>query len=112
GIFALSYSRHIVVFFLALLAIEMALNRLSARLQAAVVAARPEFAGQWLTGVMLLGAASGPPLNGFMISIGLESAFLWIWVPSALGPLVWRHWSTSRTNIVQPLREEDAATAK
>ena len=104
AIFALSFSRHIVVFFLALLAIEMALNKLSARLQAAVVAARPEFAGQWLTGVMLLGAASGPPLNGFMISKGLEGAFVWISVLSALGPLVWRLWSTSRGNMVGPLR--------
>jgi len=112
AIIALSYSRHIEVFFLALLAIEMALNKLSARLQAAVVAARPEFAGQWLTGVMLLGAASGPPLNGFMISIGLEGAFVWIAVLSALGPLVWRLWSASRANMVGPLREEDVATTK
>jgi hypothetical protein len=112
AIFTVSYSRYIVVFFLALLAIEMALNKLSARLQAAVVAARPEFTGQWLTGVMLLGAASGPPLNGFLISIGLERAFVWICVLSALGPLVWRLWSASRANMVEPLGEEDIATAK
>src|SRR5262249_34389295 len=66
AIVALFFSRHIVVFFLALLVIEMALNKLSARLQAAVVAARPETSGRWLTAIMLLGAASGPPLNGLM----------------------------------------------
>src|SRR5262249_32035872 len=72
AIVALFYSKHIMVFFLALLAIEMSLNKLSARLQAAVVVVWPEFTGRWLTGIMLLGAASGPPLNGMMISVGLD----------------------------------------
>jgi hypothetical protein len=104
AIIALFYSKHIVVFFLALLAIEMALNRLSARLQAAVVAARPKFAGRWLTGIMLLGAASGPPLNGFMISIGLDGAFVLICVFSALGPLLWQQWSVYRVDMVESVR--------
>jgi hypothetical protein len=110
AIVVLSYSRDIVVFFLALLALELALNKLSARLQAAVVAARPEFAGRWLTAVMLLGAASGPPLNGFMISMGLEGGFVLICVLSAFGPLLWQRWSGSSVGPVVTLGE-DAATA-
>jgi len=104
AIVALFYSRHVLIFFLALLAIEMALNKLSARLQAAVVAAWPEFAGRWLTGVMLLGAASGPPLNGFMISIGLDEAFVVICVLSAVGPLAWHQWSICRASMVETVR--------
>jgi hypothetical protein len=104
AIVVLFYGSHVVVFFLALLAIEMAFNKLSARLQAAVVAARPEFTGRWLTGIMLLGAASGPPLNGFMISIGLDGAFVLICVFSALGPLLWQQWSAYRVYMVESLR--------
>jgi hypothetical protein len=102
AILSLSYCRNIAVFFLALLVMEMALNKLSARLQAAVVAARPEFAGRWLTGVMLLGAATGPPLNGFMISVGFDGLFVLICVISAFGPLLWQQWggSTSSRNTV------------
>jgi len=111
AIVALSYSRDVVVFFLALLAIEMALNKLSARLQAAVVAARPESTGQWLTGVMLLGAACGPPLNGFMISIGLGGGFVLISVLSALGPLLWQLWNASSANMVESIREEVASAS-
>jgi hypothetical protein len=83
------YSRDIIVFFLGLLIFEITLNNLSARLQSAVVAARPELTGPWLTGVILLGAAAGPPLNGLAISFGLEGAFILISVLSALGPLLW-----------------------
>lgn len=104
AILVLFYSRHIVVFFLALLAIEIALNKLSGRLQAAVVVAWPEFAGRWLTGIMLLGAASGPPLNGFMISIGMEGAFVVICVLSALGPVLWQQWRIYAVNIVETVR--------
>jgi len=100
AIVTIFYSRHGVIFFLALLAIEMALNKLSARLQAAVVAAWPEFIGRWLTAIVLLGAASGPPLNGFMISIGLDRAFVLICVLTALGPLFWQQWSIYRVNMV------------
>jgi hypothetical protein len=86
----ISYTLSIVVFFVALLVFEVTLNTLSARLQAAVVAARPQFAGQWLTGVILLGAATGPPLNGLAISSGLAGIFLVISLLSALAPLIWR----------------------
>jgi hypothetical protein len=110
AVVALAYTREMAVFFLALLAKELALNKLSARLQSAVVALRPEFAGRWLTGVMLLGAASGPPLNGLMISIGLGDAFVAVCVLSALGPLLWQRWSASRARMVKTPRE-DVATA-
>jgi hypothetical protein len=105
AIVALSYSRDIVVFFLGLLAMEMALNKLSARLQAAIVAVRPESTGRWLTGVMLLGAACGPPLNGFMISIGLEGVFILIAVLSALGPLLWQILYASTASMMESNRE-------
>jgi hypothetical protein len=85
-----SYTLSIVVFFVALLVFEITLNALSAGLQAAVVAARPQFAGQWLTGVILLGAATGPPLNGLAISSGLAGIFLVISLLSALAPIIWR----------------------
>jgi hypothetical protein len=101
AIVALFYTRHVAVFFLSLLAIEMALNKLSARLQAAVVVAGPEFTGRWLTAVMLLGAASGPPLNGLMISIGLDEVFVVICVLSALAPLLWRQWRIHRVNTIE-----------
>jgi len=101
AIVALFYSRDMVILFVALLAIEMALNKLSARLQAVVVTAWPEFGGRWLTGIMLLGAASGPPLNGFMISIELDGAFVLICAISALGPLLWQQWNIYRMNTVE-----------
>jgi hypothetical protein len=104
AIVALFYSRHVAVFFVALLAIEMALNNLSARLQAAVVAAWPEFGGRWLTGIMLLGAASGPPLNGFAIGIGWEGAFVLICILSSLGPLFWQQWRSHSDNAVEIAR--------
>jgi hypothetical protein len=87
-----------------LLAIEMALNKLSARLQASVVAAWPEFGGRWLTGIMLLGAASGPPLNGFAIGIGLDGAFVLICILSALCPLLWQQWRSHNVNVVETAR--------
>jgi hypothetical protein len=90
-----SYTLSIVVFFMALLVFEITLNALSARLQAAVVAARPQFAGQWLTGVILLGAATGPPLNGLAISSGLAGIFLVISLLSALAPIIWRQFDAS-----------------
>jgi len=46
-------------FFLGLLALEIAFNLLSARLQARVSDMAPTFAGQWLVATMLLGAAVG-----------------------------------------------------
>jgi hypothetical protein len=103
AIVALYYCKHIAVFFLGLLAMEIALNRLSARLQAAVVAARSERAGRWLTGIMLLGAASGPPLTGFMISIGLDWAFVLGCVISGLGPLLWQQWCARNENVAGSL---------
>ena len=90
----ISYTLSIAVFFVALFLFEVALNTLSARLQAAVVAARPQFAGQWLTGVILLGAATGPPLNGLAISSGFASIFLVISLLSALAPIVWHQLNT------------------
>jgi len=95
AILAVSYTSSIVVFCVALLVFEITLNTLSARLQAAVVAARPQFAGQWLTGVILLGAATGPPLNGLVISSGLAGIFLVISLLSALAPIAWRQFDAS-----------------
>ena len=90
AILVVSQSRNVIVFFSGLLIFEIAFNNLSARLQAAVVAARPQFADRWLTGVILLGAAVGPPLNGLAISLGLDNVFVLISVLSALGPVLWQ----------------------
>ena len=53
GILTVFFSLSVAVFFLGLVLYEITLNTLSARLQSAVVAARPQFAGPWLTGVNL-----------------------------------------------------------
>jgi hypothetical protein len=111
AIVALAYSRDTVVFFSAFLMLEVSLNKLSARLQAAVVAARPDFSGPWLTGVMLLGAASGPPLNGLMISRGLEAGFVAVAVLSALAPLLWLRLSGSSARPVERLGKDLAPSS-
>ena len=99
GILTVFFSRSVAVFFLGLVLYEITLNTLSARLQSAVVAARPQFAGPWLTGVILLGAAIGPPLNGLAIGMGLQSAFILVSVLAALGPLLWQQCDRSAAQV-------------
>jgi hypothetical protein len=78
-----------VVFFLGLFGFEIGLNLLSARLQAALASVAPQFAGQWLTGTVLLGAALGPPLNGVALERDFGIYFLAFAVLSAFLPVLW-----------------------
>lgn len=94
SILVISMTRNPLVFFLGLFGLEIALNLLSARLQAAVALAAPRFAGRWLTGTVLLGAAVGPPLHGAALSFGTQAYFLAFAGLSAFLPFLW--WKGSR----------------
>lgn len=74
-------------FFLGLLALEIAFNLLSARLQAKVSDMAPTFAGQWLVATMLLGAAVGPAGQGAALAMDADAAFLLFAMVSALLPI-------------------------
>lgn len=84
-----SNAREPIVFFLSLLIIEITFNTLSARFQAHFAEANRAFAGQWLTGTILLGAACGPPLFGAAIGADLTIYFLSLAMASALIPAIW-----------------------
>ena len=74
-------------FFLGLLALEIAFNLLSARLQARVSDMAPTFAGQWLVATMLLGAAVGPAVHGAALAMDADAAFMLFAMASALLPI-------------------------
>jgi hypothetical protein len=74
-------------FFLGLLALEIAFNLLSARLQARVSDMAPTFAGQWLVATMLLGAAVGPAVHGAALAMDADAAFTLLAMASALLPI-------------------------
>lgn len=77
------------LFLVAMLLWELGLNILSARLQAAVVRDNPASAGAWLTGAVLLGAATGPMLNAMAIEGGVAQAFVVYACLSAILPFAW-----------------------
>jgi hypothetical protein len=85
-----------LVLFAALLTFEFMINSLSARLQGAVTASQAELTGQWLTGAILFGAATGPILNGVAISWRLEPLFVCISAMSALVPFAFAISAQSR----------------
>lgn len=89
GIYLMSSANTVVTFFIGFLLWEVALNLVSARLQGLVVAANPMVAGAWITGAMLLGAATGPVVHGAMIAWGAELTFLSYSALSGLFPLMW-----------------------
>lgn len=95
GIVAMTYSEAVVLFFVGFLIWELALNLLSARLQGLVVAASPGHAGAWITGAILLGAATGPIAHGAAIGLGVGWVFLTYAAIAALLPFLWA-WSSSR----------------
>ena len=101
GIVAVYFSRSVTAFFLGLVLFEITFNTLSARLQAAVVTERPQFAGPWLTGAILLGAATGPPLHGLAINSGFGDIFLLMTVLAAHAPLFWRHFTGSNAGRIE-----------
>jgi hypothetical protein len=77
-----------VVFFVALLSLEVCFNILSARLQAKVSDVAPYFAGQWLVATMLFGAAAGPGVHGLAIRVDFGGSFVAFAVLSAVIPAV------------------------
>ena len=92
GILVMTYSSAVMIFFVGFLLWELALNMLSARLQGIVVAGNPEHAGGWITGAILLGAATGPIAHGAAIGGGVELAFISYAAMSGLFPFLWA-WS-------------------
>lgn len=94
GIFVMTYSGAVAAFFIGFLLWELALNVLSARLQGIVVAASPGHAGVWITGAILLGAATGPIVHGAAIGGGIAPAFIAYAAVSGLFPFLWA-WSKS-----------------
>ena len=68
AILMLSKTDNIALFFLGLFIFELAINPLSAKIQSEVVSNAPQLTGSWLTGIILLGSASGPPLHGFALA--------------------------------------------
>ena len=95
GILVMTSSGVVIAFFVGFLLWELALNVLSARLQGIVVAASPGHAGVWITGAILLGAATGPIAHGAAIGGGIGLAFISYSALSGLFPFLWA-WSKSR----------------
>jgi hypothetical protein len=85
--FLIATTTSLQAFFLGLLALEIAFNLLSARLQAKVSDMAPTFAGQWLVATMLLGAATGPAVHGAALALDADSAFMFFAMASALLPM-------------------------
>jgi hypothetical protein len=102
SVVVVSYTGHLVGFFLGLIAFEIAFNTLVPRLQAKVILGARQFAGRWLTAALLLGAASGPPLHGAAISAGAGSYFICFAVLSALLPGLWAKLSAGRSGEAAP----------
>ncbi|MCZ8254184.1 MAG: hypothetical protein O9327_00715 [Polaromonas sp.] len=96
GIFTMTYSSAVTAFFVGFLLWELALNVLSARLQGIVVAASPGHAGVWITGAILLGAATGPIVHGAAIGGGVAPVFILYAALSGLVPFFWA-WTKARS---------------
>jgi hypothetical protein len=96
GIFVMTYSKAVIAFFIGFLVWELALNLLSARLQGIVVAANPSHAGAWITGAILLGAATGPIIHGATIGADIEWTFILYAAGVGLLPFVWA-WVKAQT---------------
>jgi hypothetical protein len=96
GIFVMTYSGAVAAFFVGFLLWELALNVLSARLQGIVVAASPGHAGVWITGAILLGAATGPIVHGAAIGGGVAPVFILYAALSGLFPFFWA-WTKERS---------------
>lgn len=98
SLIVISYTGRWSGFFVGLIAFEIAFNTLAARLQGAVAMAAPQFTGRWLTAAFLLGAASGPPLNGAAITAEAGPYFIGFAVLSALLPGLWARIYSGRLN--------------
>lgn len=90
AIWAVTFSQTALVFFAAFLLLEISLNSSSARLQSAIVDAAPQFSGQWLNAVILLGGVTGPALYGLAIGAGLEIVFITMSTVAICLALLWQ----------------------
>jgi hypothetical protein len=86
---AIYHSRDKLELFAGLLCWELAVNRLSAKLQAAVVRVAPHFSGRWLSMSILLGAATGPVINGYLTGIGWDALYVLLGAITAFAPSGW-----------------------
>lgn len=89
SIVATSLTDSLAMFFLGLLVFQIVLNALSSQLQARVTEVSPSFVVRWLPAAMLLGAATGPLLNGIAISLGAPVAFLTFAIATSFLPAAW-----------------------
>lgn len=89
GVLGMALTTNAAYFLWALLVWELGLNTLSARLHAAVVRDDPAGAGSWLTGAVLLGAATGPLLHAWAIDGGVPQVFAGFACLSAMLPVAW-----------------------
>lgn len=99
SIVATSLTESLAMFFIGLLAFQIALNALSSQLQARVSEVSPNFVIRWLPAAILLGAATGPLLNGVAISLGAPMAFLLFAIASSFLPATWDFLAASRRRV-------------
>ena len=90
AIASIYYGQGRVLFFGGLLVLEIALNMMSARLQATVVVLNSRVGGKWITIAVLGGAAIGAPLNGLAISTGHAGGFVVFTIATILAALLWK----------------------
>ena len=89
GIATASYVTNFAVFLVSLLIFEIAFTMLTSRFMAKLAESNRQLAGPWLTAIVLLGAACGPPLNGIAISSDLGTYFLVLAMGSSFAPALW-----------------------
>jgi len=102
GVVSTLSSAVVMTFVVGLLCWEVGFNVLSARLQSRTVEVNPADAGMWLTAVMMVGAATGPVVQGLAISNGFNVIFMAFVVGSALMPAIWEQ-RVLRAKMIVPL---------
>jgi hypothetical protein len=89
-----------------LLCWEVGFNGLSARLQSRAIQVSSTETGLWLTGALLLGAATGPALHGAAIAANIQSVFLFFVLASALMPAAWEFFVALGRNAAASQRSD------
>jgi len=85
----IAFAADIRVFVFGLLAWEIAVNLLSTRFQAALLARHPAFAGPWLPALIAVGAGLGPVVHGWTIAAQIGVVFVVFSIGTAFLPLLW-----------------------
>jgi predicted ABC-type sugar transport system permease subunit len=68
---------------------EVSVNGMSARIMAAVVKDAPAFTSRYINLAILLGAATGPVINGFLVSTGHAYVYVLLGTVTAFAPALW-----------------------